>query len=129
MFNASQSFNSSYATSPAQRRNTVHRAYLTLRIIFGIIACFSVFGNCLVCLVILKRGNNLRNSYNLMILALAIRYILIRVVCDNSFSCIIDANALVLKCGYTLWIWGWMETNSSYNISPSIAIEQQYTAK
>ena len=72
MFNSSQSINSSDTAALTESNISVHNLLSTLRIVFGIIACLSVLGNGLVCSVILKKRNNLRNSYNLMILALAI---------------------------------------------------------
>ena len=72
MSHLSQFNNSTYTTAPTQHKSSVHDSNVTLRVIFGIIAFLSLLGNGLVCTVILKRRNNLRNSYNLMILALAI---------------------------------------------------------
>lgn len=71
MSHPSKATNSTVVT-PTQENIGVNDSHLTLRVIFGMIAFLSLFGNSLVCTIILKRRNNLRNSYNLMIFALAI---------------------------------------------------------
>ena len=63
---------SSTAIVPTQDNSCIDDSHLTLRVIFGIIAFLSLLGNSFVCTIILKSSNNLRNSYNLMIFALAI---------------------------------------------------------
>lgn len=58
-------------TDSAGNKTRVDYSRTALRVIFGVIALLAVFGNGLVCAVILRYRRMLKNSYNLMILYLA----------------------------------------------------------
>lgn len=58
-------------TNPADVKTSIDYSRTTLRITFGVIASLALLGNGLVCAVILRSRTMLKNSYNLMILALA----------------------------------------------------------
>ena len=93
MSHRSKAINST-AVTPSQDNSSVNDSHLTLRVIFAIIAFFSLLGNGLVCTIILKRRNNLRNSYNLMIFALAIVDTLtgMLILCKYSIEIAVTAN-------------------------------------
>ena len=58
-------------TNPADVKTSIDYSRTTLRVTFGVIASLALLGNGLVCAVILRSRSMLKNSYNLMILALA----------------------------------------------------------
>ena len=55
----------------AESKSRIDRSQTSLRVTFGVIASLAILGNALVCAVILRSRAMLKNSYNLMILALA----------------------------------------------------------
>lgn len=55
----------------AVNKSRIDHSQTSLRVIFGVIASLALLGNALVCAVILRSRAMLKNSYNLMILALA----------------------------------------------------------
>ena len=58
-------------TDSAGNKTHIHHSRTSLRITFGVIASLAFLGNGLVCVIILRSRAMLKNSYNLMILALA----------------------------------------------------------
>lgn len=58
-------------TDLALNKSRIDHSRTTLRVTFGVIASLALLGNALVCAVILRSRTMLKNSYNLMILALA----------------------------------------------------------
>ena len=58
-------------TDLAVNQSRIDNTRISLRVTFGVIAALALLGNALVCAVILRSRTMLKNSYNLMILALA----------------------------------------------------------
>ena len=58
-------------TDLAVNQSRIDDTRTSLRVTFGVIASLALLGNALVCAVILRSRTMLKNSYNLMILALA----------------------------------------------------------